>query len=359
MIASHLGNSLLVDLARYAGKESQQKSVPSHLGKTGPEFSPGMTPASLGWGPDDKAYPDKFVVNPVDGAEMIWVPPGEFTMGSHAAEVDQAYSSAKRLMGNEAKRTWFEDQQPAHEVQITRGFWMYRHEVTNAQYRKFKPGHDSGAFLGLSLNGDRQPVVQVRWEDAVAYCKWAGGRLPTEAEWEYACRAGTTTRFWWGDSAAEAGRFENVADNRLKSVCKASPKLFLVGKPVQLVTFNTDDGEAATAPVGKYPANPFGLHDMLGNVREWCADWYDAAYYATSPRVDPPGPTTGTRRVVRGCGWNGVPTISTQAYRNWAEVTGLTGNCQAYDVGFRPCLDSSSASATPSSIKPWIPNRGG
>ncbi len=286
-------------------------TISSHLGRQGPAFAPGVMPSTLGWGPDDQPYPDKFVVNPQDGAEMAWVPAGEFMMGSTPEERDYAYEWAKRVVGEAAQRELFADEGPQHKVRITKGFWLYRHTVTNAQYRRLKPDHNSGDFGGESLNGDKQPVVQVSWNDARDYSEWAGTRLPTEAEWEYACRAGTQTKFWWGDSETEAGKYANVADRTFRE------KLHLKMGDIDAPIFDTDDGYAVTAPVGSYQANAFGLYDMIGNVWQWCADWYDGTYYANSPAEDPSGSASGTMRMLRGGSWNYYPFTCRSAYRSW------------------------------------------
>ncbi len=292
--------------------------VTSHLGHQGPAFAPGMMPSTLGWGPDDKPYPDKFVVNPKDGAEMAWVPPGEFMMGSTPEEQDYAYGWAKKAVGEAAKREWFNDEGPQHKVRITKGFWLAKCTVTNAQYRRFKPDHDTGTFKGLSLNQDNQPVASVSWNEARGYCEWAGVRLPTEAQWEYACRAGTQTKFWWGDSETEAGQYANVADKTAKALCP------------DWTIFDTDDGHAVSAPVGSYKPNAFGLYDMIGNVWEWCADWYDAGYYAKSPSEDPTGPDSGTGRLLRGGSWLIYPFDCRSAFRAGVYLVN-----RAFDYGFR------------------------
>ena len=267
-----------------------------------------QTPASLGWGPDDRAYPDKEIVGP-DGGKYVWVPAGEFTMGSTAEEREWAYQKARETFGDAAQREWYDDGQPAHRVTLTRGFWLGACEVTNVQFRSFRPSYDSGSIAGLSLNGDEQAVVQVSWEDAKAYCDHFGLRLPTEAEWEYACRAGSTGKFWWGDSETEAGKYANVTDRTFR----AKLTMEFNGHPWPI--FDTDDGYAVTAPVGSYRPNAFGLHDMIGNVCEWCADWHDASYYASSPGSDPAGPATGTQRVSRGGSWCYTPEVCRSANR--------------------------------------------
>ncbi len=182
---------------------------------------------------------------------------------------------------------------PVHEVCID-GFWMGKYEVTNQQYRKYKPSHDSKEYKGHSLNGDQQPAVYMSWEDGKNYTKWLSKqgngkiRMPTEAEWEYAARAGTTTMRYWGDGEKKTCQYGNVLN------------------PSTASEFNwewgsapCEDGYTVAAPVGKFRANQFGLYDMMGNIWEWVSDWYDrnysgtewsdADYYAKSPKNNPKG----------------------------------------------------------------------
>jgi len=137
---------------------------------------------------------------------------------------------------------------------------------------------------GSSIEGRLDhPVVHVSWNDAQAYCAWSDTRLPTEAEWEYAARAGSPSPFPWGDELEPDGEHRmNVFQGEFprRNTCL--------------------DGYAATAPVDAFPPNAFGLHNVTGNVWEWCEDWYSPNYYSQSPRQDPRGPTTGTTRVERG-----------------------------------------------------------
>jgi formylglycine-generating enzyme len=137
---------------------------------------------------------------------------------------------------------------------------------------------------GSSIEGRLDhPVVHVSWNDAQAYCAWSDTRLPTEAEWEYAARAGSPSPFPWGDELEPNG------EHRMNVFQGEFPR------------HNTClDGYAATAPVDAFPPNAFGLHNVTGNVWEWCEDWYSPNYYSQSPRQDPRGPTTGTTRVERG-----------------------------------------------------------
>ena len=159
---------------------------------------------------------------------------------------------------------------------------------------------------------DEHPVVNVSWNDAVAFCKWLNRkegktyRLPTEAEWEYACRAGTTTRYYSGDDPETLAKVGNVADAALKAKF-----------PDWQYTIKANDGYVFTAPVGKFTPNAFGLYDMHGNAWQWCTDWYGAEYYARSPIDDPTGPDSGAVHVLRGGSWFVRPFFSRSATRYW------------------------------------------
>lgn len=194
--------------------------------------------------------PGETKVNPKDALTYVWIPPGTFRMGCSADDAECDY-----------------DEEPAHTVTITRGFWMGQTEVTQAAYQRVvgtNPSH---------FHGDRLPVETVTWNDANSYCRAVGMRLPTEAEWEYAARAGSTASRY-GKLDAIAWYFENSSNQ--------------------------------THEVGQKQPNPWGLDDMLGNVWEWVADWADANYYGHSPSQDPPGPSSGEYRVVRGGSWFSV-----------------------------------------------------
>ena len=199
--------------------------------------------------------------SPIDGLEYVWIPPGEFQMGAVAGD-GEAYESEK----------------PRHRVEITQGFWMARTPVTVAAYRrsvkakrgKMPPAPD---FNPKWEKADH-PIVRVTWEEARACCEWAGGRLPSEAEWEYAARGGKEgLKYPWGDE---------ISHDRA----------------------NYESKKGGTTQVGSYETNSFELYDMAGNVWEWCADWFDKGHYGSSREKDPPGPAGGTVRVLRGGAWS-------------------------------------------------------
>jgi len=268
--------------------------------------------------------------NSIDEAVAVYVPAGTFVMGSDDDE-DLVYPAG-----------------PKHTVAVD-AFWIYQHEVTNAQFRKFVAetgyttsreeagkswvfqdgdwGWVSGANWaapqgpGSDLDGlDDHPAVHVSWFDAAVYCAWAGGRLPTEAEWEKAARGEDGRTYPWGENAP-SGKRVNFCDLNCESIG---------------ANLAADDGYALTAPVGIYPdgASPFGVFNMAGNVYEWVGDWYEYDYYETSPDVNPTGPERGDRRVVRGGCWAGQPKILTAWFRK-AEFPDFSSDT----YGFRCVLE--------------------
>jgi serine/threonine-protein kinase len=227
-----------------------------------------------------------------DGMVMVYVPAGEFPMGTTQG---------------------FEDEQPVHTVYVD-GFWIDQTEMTNEQFAAFlneKGNQEEGGAMWLNVNSEdclieqvggkyqpksgyaNHPVVGVTWYGAAAYCEWAGARLPTEAEWEYAARGPEGRVFPWGDE------FDCTLCNSWAEGC---------------------DGYDRTAPVGSFPggASWCGALDMLGNVWEWVADWYGPDYYANSPSRNPTGPSSGVYRVMRGGSWFAYvhPTNNPRWYRN-------------------------------------------
>ena len=249
--------------------------------------------------------------------ELVWIAPGTFLLGSPVTEEGR------------------DKDEMQHEVTLTRGFWMGKYEITVGQFKRFveESGYQTTAERKAAgaahsdQNGkkaesenkswrntgfaqtDAHPVALVSWEDAQAFCEWiskkAGGtfRLPTEAQWEYACRAGTTTARPTGDSDTSLlGRanLPDVSDGRIAQ----NPDALL-----------WRDGYEYTAPVGSFEANAWGLHDMLGNVWEWCADYYNLDFYERSPREDPENTKKEVCRVLRGGSWDYTPWLCRSANR--------------------------------------------
>ncbi|WP_374689725.1 SUMF1/EgtB/PvdO family nonheme iron enzyme, partial [Promineifilum sp.] len=243
-------------------------------------------------------------------------------------QVEQVYAPAGSfLMGRDDGLE--EDERPAHPATLD-GFWIDRTEVTNAQFAAFvadtsyqttaerrgggetlTAGNAWGFVTGANwqhprgpsstLDGQEfHPVVLVTWEDADAFCRWRGGRLPTEAEWEYAARGPDSRQFPWGDF------FETSLLNYCDDNC-----------PTSWSDSRVDDGYAFTAPVGSYPggASWIGALDLIGNVYEWVNDWFDEGYYARSPAENPTGPTDGGHKVQRGGSWRDYDDVTYAAYR--------------------------------------------
>ncbi len=285
-------------------------------------------------GPDLSPFPpqERSVANSV-GMRLVLVPPGECVLGSPSYEEGR-----------------FADEMP-HRTRISRAFYLGAHEVTVGQFRQFVV--DSGYVtehercpcesfyweetLGLGPGKSLEvtwrdpgfpqtedhPVVFVSWQDAVAFCEWLSRReecsyrLPTEAEWEYACRAGTAGPFPVGGYPDEWGR--RASFNVWDSLAEGCIQMRRWG-----------DGFHFTSPAGSFRPNPLGFHDMLGNVWEWCSDWYDAEYNGRAPADDPQGPKSGRERSVRGGGWRDDPIKARPANRAARPPS------KAYhDVGFR------------------------
>jgi formylglycine-generating enzyme required for sulfatase activity len=240
---------------------------------------------------------------PTDGMVMVSVPAGEFQMGSDTDEVRYARDLCKEYLGELASATClrqvsFGNEQPAYTVTLD-GFWIDRTEVTNGQYRRCvqagscDPPVESGSFTRDSYYDDSgyddYPVIWVRWDQAADYCAWAGGRLPTEAEWEYAARGPEGLMFPWGET------FDGTRLNYCDVDCDG------------VNDETTDDGYPDTAPVGSFPAGVSwcGALDMAGNVREWVADWF--GYYFPERQVNPTGPPGGDSRIPRGGSWYDTP----------------------------------------------------
>ena len=258
-----------------------------------------------------------------DEAAMVLVPGGTFWMGISDDEADRVIEDCETELKKRAVscKGWVLSAQPRHQVTLD-PFSLDPYEVTNRQFEQFvqatgyqttaeKEGTalvridgqgwqetkgatwqqpEAGPEVFASDRADH-PVVNVSWHDAEAYCRWAGKRLPTEAEFEYATRAGTQTTYWWGNFSPTTRQVANVADESARA-------------HLPVIIAGYDDGYLTTAPVGSYEANPFGLFDMTGNVAEWTADRSDGLSYRKSPERNPTGPSSGEHRRFRGGGWS-------------------------------------------------------
>jgi formylglycine-generating enzyme required for sulfatase activity len=271
------------------------------------------------------------------GMKFVRIAPGRFVMGTPEREPDR--------MQNEKR----------HEVRITRAYLLGVHEVTRGQFRAFV--NDTGyrtdaekAGFAIIFTGTEQqrrrggswrdvgyeqtddhPVVSMSWNDAVAFAAWLSRkegrhyRLPTEAEWEFACRAGTDTAYPWGDNPDDGAGFANAGDQSAK---RQFPNM---------TAFNWDDGFVYTAPVGSFKPNAWGLYDMIGNALEWCSDYYGE--YPDGVAVDPKGPAKGDNigaRILRGGSWFNRPQDIRVGFRHWHAA-----DYQMNLIGFRLAMDPS------------------
>lgn len=279
------------------------------------------------------------------GMEFVRIPAGEFLMGND----ESPESLAKAYPEYEARRfVDLSDEAPVHRVRITRAFYLGQFEVTVGQFRKFielsgyvpesiadgtggygyRRDYDPASsargdtFEGRDpryswrnpgfTQGEDHPAINITWNDAVALAQWLSQRegkkyrLPTEAEWEYACRAGSRTRYHNGDTPASLLQVANTFDQMTQRYWPHWQAYALPGS----------DGFAFTAPVGSFTPNAWGLYDMHGNAWEWVSDFFDDTYYAHSPMDDPTGPATGNLRVRRGGSWHTWALYARSAYRN-------------------------------------------
>jgi len=222
--------------------------------------------------------------------DRVVIPAGSFNMGRSKSTADDKTTMRPKVLL---------DDRPTRQVSIS-SFRLDRYEVTNHKYREFvkATGHRAPYHWSQPVAEDI-PVYNVSWDDARDFCQWAGGRLPTEAEWEYAARGGKEGLDYPAGDKIDAKQ----------------------------ARFNVALGPVA---VGKFPANGYGLYDMAGNVSEWTADWFDGAYYSRGENADPKGPATGDYRVIRGGAWSDSARRVTVFFRNWVRPNQRTPN-----IGFR------------------------
>jgi len=281
---------------------------------------PPAPPALVGW-PIDPAKAAKmqdgkkpFSIDLGNGQKMnfVYIPAGQYVMGS-------------------------ETEQPMKKVEINRPFWMGTTEVSLAQYRQFKPGYDNGVYdmhykdqvdRGYYVNEPDFPVIRVPFTDAEEFCKWLAGKtgknvtLPTEEQWEWACRAGTDSLLWFGDKDTDFSAFANLADVSIRklAVKGVNPKPIPNPSPeydYELKDERFNDGVLHLAEVGKYQPNAWGLYDMHGNVCEWTRSDYDES-----------------RKVVRGGSWKDRQERAASAFR-----IGYPPWQQVYNTGFRVIIE--------------------
>jgi formylglycine-generating enzyme required for sulfatase activity len=291
-ISGAVGALYAIDYTTNLAQTNAWRSLTNLTLPASPFLVAGTVPATIGC----RFYRAVALTSPTNQASMVFIPPGVFTLGSPSNEVDR-----------------YTDEGPQTTVTNSLGFWIGIYPVTQQDYQSvisnnpsYFNGDRSGApYYDRNYGTDlTRPVEHVTWQDATNYCAvltqrdLAAGRiparyqyrLPTEAEWEYACRAGTATRFYYGDDPG------------------------YINLPSQAWYFDNSGGQ--THPVGQKPPNPWGLYDMCGNVFQWCQDWYGT--YPGGGEADPQGPAAGQYRVLRGGCWS---------YDNWF----CRSACRMYD----------------------------
>lgn len=235
--------------------------------------------------------------------DFVLIPAADFYMGSPSVEEGRD-----------------DDEGPAHHVKITKPFYMAKFEVTQKQYKTVFGENTVWANKEFKFKGDNLPVENAKWLEVERFLKKMSEqtgqklRFPTEAEWEFACRAGTETPFYTGKTISSDGA--NYEASRVYGIGEKGLNM------------------EKTVDVGSYKPNPFGLYDMHGNVWEWCNDWYGKTYYTESVTDDPPGPVSGKERVVRGGSWKNWPKNCRSADRQ-----SLDPDKERDNIGIRPVLE--------------------
>jgi len=264
---------------------------------------------------------------------LVRIEPGAFTMGHDGSPLPAGITEKAHQACGDA------DERPAHRVAISRPFYMGTCEVTNAQYERFDPEHRRlRGRVGFS-NGDDEAVVFVSWHEAVAFCRWLAEReglpyrLPSEAEWEYACRAGTSTPYWCGDTLPAV-----FHKNQRMTWYPSAP--LRTDSATGLPTL-----DVVGLSVGQTPPSPWGLFDMHGNVEEWCLDWYGP--YASGDQTDPAGPAEGDFRVTRGGSHSTEPYFLRSANR-----MGTLPDDRHWLIGFRVVIGEAPTTTARAASRP-------
>jgi formylglycine-generating enzyme required for sulfatase activity/tRNA A-37 threonylcarbamoyl transferase component Bud32 len=261
--------------------------------------------------------PGSVRANPQDGLNYVWIPSGDFEMG--CSEGDPHCQLQEK---------------PRHAVAISQGFWMGQTPVTVAAWKRYRRGTGAPPLPTADGDGgtnwneggaDNMPVVMATWQEAKSYCEWAGMRLPTEAEWEYAARAGSN-----GPRYGDADGIAWFGNNSGEKQIDAGDLWTRLGEDAGRYEGGLKANHNTVHPVGEKQANAWKLFDMLGNLQEWTSDWFDDDYFQNSPNRDPQGPFSGTKKVVRGASWANV--------ESWTRVSlrsGMDPDGHWNQVGFR------------------------
>jgi sulfatase modifying factor 1 len=301
----------------------------------------------------------KYVTNPENSAQemlilyggvnidLVKIPEGQFLMGSPEDEIGyperllQIYRKSKKERVRQLKHPSNED--PQHLVKISRAFNMSKYEITCRQFRCFRSefrkmpgfvGPIDGRQTKIFMDQDNQPAC-VSLNDATEFCGWLSEktglkvRLPSEAEWEYACRAGTQSSFYWGDSEEDAGKYANLADQAYEKVA-----------PGNSYTLNTDDGNVSLAPVGQYLPNRFGLYDMIGNASEWVEGIYSENAYGIDPdnKYFDENNEDNQQQYCRGGGWS-ADIINSRCASRWYVPQDVVSMTSRSHIGFRILIE--------------------